>query len=445
MEKAQSTWIQILDELSRNYEPELMEELFGNAKIINENNGVITILVDTMYIQSRINNQIMQRINKIAPKYYNGPVRFKVISRDDIQQAEIKQEEQETYNEIIFETNLSDSYTFDSFMVGEANRFAQRQALLTAEQPGSQANPLYIFGGVGIGKTHLMHAIGNYILDKDINSKVLYVKAQDYITEFSKASQSKDLSKFDEKYSNLDVLLVDDIQMLGTAKKTQEKFFELFNKMYDNHKQIVITSDKPADQMPDIMPRLTTRFAWGLQVDINTPDLPLKIKILKRKLYETSSNDINISDEILEFIASLYENIRDLEGCLRRVLAYATMNNSNITMDLVKESLHNILKGRETDINNTKYDNVKSVVCDFYNISVSDLVGNKKQSSFVIPRHITMYILRTKYNLTYKQIAELLCKKDHSTIMSAIAKMEEELKVDKELKTSYETILKKIN
>ena len=443
MERAQELWNKILDNLSTTLDSDIIDDTFTDTKVVNENNNVISILVPTLFIQNKINTYYTQYINKIATNINNGPVRFKFITREDIQSY--SPEKPVTITPAMFESNLSNTYTFDSFIVGDSNRFAHRQALLVADQPGAQANPLYIFGGVGIGKTHLMHAIGNYILDKNINTKVLYIKTQDYITDFQKAAQSKDFTKFDDKYKDIDILLVDDIQMLGTAKKTQEKFFELFNTLYDNKKQIVMTSDKPANQLPEIMPRLTSRFAWGMQVDINTPDLPLKIKILNGKLYETSSNDVNISDDILEYISSLYENIRDLEGCLRRVLAYATTDNSNIDMDLVKEALNGIIQTKNNDINNIKYDNLKSVIADFYNISVDDLISKKRQSSFVTPRHICMYILKNKYNLTNKEVADLMGKKDHSTVISACGKIEEDLKTNKDIKIAYDLILKKID
>ncbi len=444
MEQIQNIWNQIVDDLYLNYDQDQIDELFQDSKPVNENNGIVTILVSTGYIQNKITTFYMNNINTLAKKYCSSPLRFKFITKQDIIEKEQKKEVIAPVSSI--SSSLNDSYTFDSFIVGESNKFAQRQAILVAEQPGQVANPLYIFGGVGIGKTHLMHAIGNYILDKNINTNILYVRTQDYVHDFQKASQSHDLTKFDEKYkaSDIDILLVDDIQMLAGANKTQEKFFELFNILYDNKKQIIMTSDKSANQLSDIMDRLKSRFNWGLQVDINKPDLPLKIKILKRKLYETSSTEINISDEILEYIATLYENIRDLEGCLRRVLAYATMNNCNVTMDLVKEALYNIIQSRTSDLNNIKYDNLKNIIADFYSISVDDLISKKRSSNFVTPRHICMYILKTKYKLTNQEVANLMNKKDHTTIISACGKMEEELKIDKDLKLAYESILKKI-
>lgn len=442
MEKAQDIWNQILFELNKNYDPDLINEAFGSAKVISENNSLITIMVDTMYIQTKINKFYFPSINNIAQNLFSTPLRFKFITKDDLLQ---KTEPDVYIQKSAFESNLNPSYNFESFIVGDSNKFAQRTAYLAASQPGTLYNPLYIFGGVGIGKTHLMQSIGNYILDQDINKKVLYVRSQDYINEYSKAAQSHDMSKFEEKYSNLDLLLVDDIQMLSNAKKSQETFFNLFQTMYDNQKQIVITSDRPTNQLKDIMDRLTTRFSWGMQIDINKPDLPLRVRILKRKLYETSADENSISDEILQYIASLYENIRDLEGCLRRVLAYAAMLNVDVNMDIVKESLSSLISSKNDDINSANYDNLKSIIADFYNISVDDLIGKKRNSHFVTARHLTAYILKTKYKLTNNDIGKILGGKDHSTITTAIAKMEEEIKNNEELSLSYNTILKKIN
>ena len=444
MKEAQELWNNIIEELNKNFDYNTIEEVFGDAKkVVKENNGLIYVLVPSIYIQKKISTVYVKYINNISEKISQKPVRFKFVLQEEFLKEEQKTNEKEVPIQV-FESNLNSSYTFDSFIVGPSNMFSQRNALLVAEQPGVFANPLYIFGGVGLGKTHLMEAIGNYILDKDINTKVLYIQSQNFINEFVKASQNHTMDQFESKYANLDVLLVDDIQMLANGKKTQEEFFNLFNNMYNNHKQIVITSDKAPNQLKDIMDRLTTRFAWGLQVDINTPDLDLRVKILKRKLYEESSNS-SISDDVLQYIASLYNNVRDLEGGLRRVLSYSVCFNRDIDLELVKDALENIIINKQQNGDNDKYENVKSLVSNFYNISIDDLISKKRTNDIVIPRHICMYILKNYYHLGLENIGKIMGGKNHSTVMHGIAKIEQNIITNNDLKLALDTLLKKLN
>lgn len=443
MEKTQLLWSDILSELEKNYDQELIDESFNDCNIIKEENGLIYILVPSTYIKSKINNIFYNNIKKIIPTLTDDQIRFKFITKEDLVNIENKGEEKVVNKLPSFESNLNASYTFDSFIIGESNRFAQRSAYITAQQPGIAANPLYIFGGVGLGKTHLMQSIGNYYLDAHVDKKVLYMTTQNFIKEYSLAAKNKELDKFDEKYNNLDMLLIDDIQMISSAPKTQEAFFNIFVNLTNNNKQIVITSDKPANQLNNIMDRLTTRFNYGLTVDIETPDNDLKCNILKYKL--SQSSPASISDNVISYIATLFDNIRELEGCLRRVLAYADINDKDVTLELAKEALSSIISNKDNNDSNELYENVKSIICDFYNISVSDLIGKKRTSNIVVPRQLCMYILRNKYNLPFTKIGSLMGNKDHSTVMTAVAKMENELKSNQDLKIGYNTVLKKLS
>ncbi|MGM9971631.1 MAG: chromosomal replication initiator protein DnaA [Anaeroplasmataceae bacterium] len=443
MQKYQNIWNLILEELYKNYEHETIDEIFSDTKkVINEENGLVYILVPSLFVQNKINNIYMPSINKLAAKVTNEPIRFKFITEEEFIRKQ--PHEDPVKKQIEYDSGLNSSYTFDSFVIGDSNRFSARNAMLVAEQPGTVSNPLYIFGGVGLGKTHLMQAIGNYILDKDLNKKVLYIKSQNYMAEFTKAAQNKNMEQFEAKYENLDVLLIDDIQMLSKGTKTQEQFFNLFNNMYDMHKQIVITADCSPLELNNFMDRLRTRFSWGLQVDITPPTLELRVKILKRKLFEQSSNK-EITDDVFEYIASLYSNIRDLEGGLRRVLSYSVVWNKDITLDLVKEALEAIIKSKPENGSEDVYENLKSIVADFYHISVEDLISKKRTSNLVTPRHICMYLLKSKYNLPYKKIGTILGGKDHSTVMSGCAKIEQEIETNKDTKLAVETLVKKLN
>lgn len=444
MEKAQVLWSEIIVELQKNYSSDLMEDVFNQCQVIKEENGLIYILVPSTYLKSKINTQFYTNINKLLPKISNEPIRLKFVTKEDLVTQENKYEEKTLeQQEISFESNLIPSFTFDSFIVGNSNRFAQRNALITAQQPGVVNNPLYIFGGVGLGKTHLMQAIGNYFLDSNVSAKVLYITTQNFIKEFSLASKNKELEKFDQKYNELDMLLIDDIQMISSAAKTQEAFFNIFVNLTNNNKQIVITSDKPANQLDNIMDRLTTRFNYGLAVDISAPDIQLKCNILKYKL--SQSSPASVGDDVIEYISTLFDNIRELEGSLRRVLAYADISNEDVTLDLAKEALASIINNRQNNDSDEQYENIISIICDFYGITTNDIIGTKRTSNIVIPRQLCMYILRNKYNLPFKKVGMLLGNKDHSTIMSGVAKIEQELKSDSDLKLSLESILKKLS
>ncbi len=444
MDNNQLIWSNILNELQKSYDQDRIDEVFNECSVLKDNgNGLIYILVNSNYIKSKINNIFYLPITKLLKQLYNDTIRFKFLTKEEFIKEENKYEEKPIKQNHSFESNLNGSYTFESFIVGDSNRFAQRSSFITAQQPGTTYNPLYIFGGVGLGKTHLMQAIGNYFLDDHVDSKVLYITTQNFIKEYSLSAKNKELDKFDEKFNNLDMLLIDDIQMISSAPKTQEAFFNIFVNLYNNNKQIVITSDKPATQLDNIMDRLTTRFTNGLTVDIHTPNLKLKCDILKYKLTQQSPASVN--DDVIEYIASLFDNIRDLEGCLRRVLAYADINDVDVTLALAKEALSSIISSKNTSDSDEKYENCKSIICDFYNITISDLVGKKRTSNIVIPRQLCMYILRNKYGVVLDDIGKMLGGKDHTTVMSGVAKIENELKTNNELKLSYNTILKKLN
>src|SRR5690606_37981995 len=407
---------------------------------------LITMVVANEFLKNRINKLYIGKINELASKYSDHPVRFKFITQDEVKPEDSSPERKISID--YRQGNLNSTYTFDSFVVGKANMFAFRMAMKVADQPGVVANPFYIFGDVGLGKTQLMQAIGNYILDNDVSKRLLYVKADNFIEDFvSLLSKNNKTDEFNNKYRDIDVLLVDDIQIMANASKTQMEFFKLFDYLYLNNKQIVITSDKPASQLTNIMPRLTTRFEAGLSVDVQVPDLEHRINILKRKLL-TFDSSIVVHDDILTFIASQFTaNIREMEGALIRLISYAQTFNLEITMDVVEDALSSILKTRrKTDsLNENNYDKIQSVVADYFNISLQDLIGKKRHAKYALPRHIAMYVIKLKYNLAYKTIGSLFSDRDHSTVLAACEKVEKDMKLDKNLKFALDSILKKLD
>lgn len=439
MEKHQQLWNNVLDKLSLNYGYETYNEIFADCKTIYKiDNGVIYIVVPSLYIKTKINNFYLKKIIETSSTLTTEYVRYKFVTANEVIPAEVQQP---IKAEATFESNLNVNYTFESFVVGQSNMMSYRMAMKVASQPGQVANPLYIFGGVGLGKTHLMEAIGNYMLDEDLTRKILYVPANTFIEDYSKSTMKNNFVEFEKKYKNLDVLLVDDIQMLKVGEKSQHEFFNLFNDLFQKKKQIIITSDCPAQKLVGIMDRLTSRFSWGLTVDIKAPDLAHRVNILKRKIQESSEK--TVPNNVLEYIAENFtDNIRELEGGFNRVLFYCVAFDCEITLVTAKEALEALLKNKNTQGNQNTYENLLSVIAAFYNITLADIYSKKRSRQFVLPRQIGMYLLKEKYNLSYKKIGKLLSR-DHTTVISGYQKINEELKTNKEMKMAVSALQRK--
>ncbi len=442
IEKYQQLWNRVLQQAEEEFEEQTFSEIFACCKYEKFENSYIFVITPNEYIKNKLNKFYNNKINEMIEKFTNDNIKIKFVLNSDLE--EIQKAKEPTNIKNLYRNNLRTTYNFSSFVVGQSNMLALRLAMKIADQPGEVANPFYIFGSVGLGKTHLMQAVGNYILDKDINKQVLYVKADQFIEDYTKFCKNE-MPDFDNKYRNLDVLLIDDIQVLEIGKKSQLEFFRLFDILYDGHKQIIITSDRPANEL-NIMERLTSRFSAGLTVNIETPNLDHRVNILRKKVLETT--EIEIEDAVLTYIASEFtNNIRELEGAFTRVLYFCTAVNIPITLENAQEALAPLLNNKRISAshNETNFSKVQDVVASFFNVTIEDLIGSKRQAKFVLARHIAMYILKNTYGLSYKKIGSLFSGRDHSTIISGCDKIEQELKVNEEIKLAYDTIMKKIN
>ena len=349
-----------------------------------------------------------------------------------------------------FETNLKPNYTFDNFIVGESNKFAKLTAFAVAEKPGQMYNPLFIYGSSGLGKTHLMHAIGNYAM-KNSKSRVLYVTSEKFIDDFvgisKKATDEPNFDKvalFKKKYRDIDILIIDDIQYLGTGAKTQQEFFNTFNELYDKNKQIIISSDRSPDDLKLLEERLTTRFNWGITINIEPPDFELRLKIIEDKVKgHMLSNPF--PKDVQEFIASnCTSDIRKLEGAITRVVAYAAMmSGSPITLDLANEALKGFFV--KTVISKNKVEQVQQLVANHYNITVEDMKSKRRMASIAFPRQVAMYICRTELNESFPKIGIEFGGKDHTTVMHSVDKIKKQLKSNKELQIEIAKIIEKIS
>ncbi len=341
-------------------------------------------------------------------------------------------------------SNLNPNYTFETFVVGNNNRFAQSAALAVAESPGETYNPLYIYGGPGLGKTHLMHSIGHFILDQNPDTKVLYVTSEEFtneVIESIRSGNASSMSKFRDKYRKVDVLMIDDIQFIIGKESTQEEFFHTFNALQTQGKQIILTSDKPPKEMETLEERIRSRFEWGLMADIGIPDYETRMAILRKK---AESDDFDIDDDILNYIANnIKSNVRELEGALNKLLAYYNLCKIDITMEIAQKELQNIItpdKPREVTPQL-----IIEVVTEHFNISMDQMVSKSRSSDIARPRQIAMYLCKTMTDSSLDVIGSFLGGRDHSTIIHGIKKVTDEYEINEVTRSLIDTIKKKIN
>lgn len=337
-------------------------------------------------------------------------------------------------------STLNPKYVFETFVIGNSNRFAHAASLAVAEVPAKVYNPFFIYGGVGLGKTHLMHAIGHRILQHHPDSKVLYISSEKFTNELINSIRDGNPESFRNKYRNIDVLLVDDIQFLSKKEHTQEEFFHTFNTLHEANKQIIISSDRAPKEIPTLEDRLRSRFEWGLITDIQPPDLETRIAILRKKaMLET----VNVPNDVMVYIAShIDNNIRELEGALIRVIAYSSLTNKAIDIDLCTESLQTILPNdRPKQITN---DLIKDEVASFFKIKLDDLAAKRRTRNITFPRQIAMYLCRELTDTSLPRIGELFGGRDHTTVIHAHDKISRERNEDSKLNTTILELIKRI-
>ena len=377
-----------------------------------------------------------------------------LITEDDSLQSSLEENSNKNkYKESMFEkANLNPKYTFDTFVVGGNNNFAHAASLAVAESPGEIYNPLFLYGGVGLGKTHLMHSIAHFILEKDPSKKVLYVTSETFTNELiealksgkSSGSSESAISAFREKYRNIDVLLIDDIQFIIGKESTQEEFFHTFNHLHASHKHIIISSDKPPKDIETLEARLRTRFEWGLIADISSPDYETRMAILRKKVEIDGLQRYNISNEVMQYIASnVKSNIRELEGSLTKLIALHKLKNEEINIMLAAEALKDIVSPEEG--RQITPELILDIVAEHYSISVFDLKGKKKSSNIAIPRQVAMYLCREMTDTPLKSIGIMLGGRDHSTVSYGVDRVADDLTRDEALANTIDIIKKKIN
>ena len=448
MNKVMEKWDEILKIVKTEHD--LSDVSFNTwlkpLKVYKVEGNVVTILVPSEQVG----------LNYISKKY-KLPLQVtisEVTGMDDCEIRFILPEEAEvnekaSYNKLsqdvrCEEAHLNPKYTFDTFIVGSNNKFAQAAALAVAESPGDTYNPLFIYGGAGLGKTHLMHSIAHFIIEHNKDSKVLYVTSEEFTNELIDTIRNGNntaMTKFREKYRNIDVLLVDDIQFIIGKESTQEEFFHTFNSLHTAKKQIIISSDKPPKDMEILEERFRSRFEWGLIADITLPDYETRMAILHKK---EELDGYNINEDVIQYIANnIKSNIRELEGAFNKVMAFAKLEQREVTLQLAEQALRDIISPDEKKIITPEY--IISVVAEHFNLTPGDLSGNKRNSKVVVPRQIAMYLCRDIIDTSLKMIGKVLGNRDHTTVMHGIEKIEKELETENNLKNTVDILKKKIN
>ncbi len=427
------------------------ETWFSNTKLFELNNSTAKVLVPMAVHKKILKKNYEEDIIQIFNDVTGSNFKFEYLTSEEIDNNITIDEDQIGVPKVnVFESNLDKKYTFENFILGESNKFAKTIALSVAESPGDMYNPLFIFSNSGLGKTHLMHAIGNYITNNS-NKKVLYVTSEKFVNDFLKIYQKdKDEKNFDvvdnfkKKYRDIDVLMIDDIQYLEIANRTQQEFFNTFNDLHCNNKQIIISSDRSPDDLKKLEERLRTRFTWGMTVNISPPDFNLRMAIIDKKIEANNINNAFPLD-VKEYIANnCTSDIRKLEGTITRVVAYATiMNGSDITLDLAVEALKDIFSS--SLIAKNKIEQVQNMIANNYRISVDDLKSKRRTSNISLPRQIAMYICREYIGESLPKIGTAFGGKDHTTVIHSVEKIKKEIKNNKDLEIEIKKIIEQIN
>ncbi len=447
-----AVWKDCLTIIKNNVSTIAFNTWFEPLKPISIIDNVIKISVPSNFFVEWIDEHYKTLIDKILFQTlgHDGKLKY-VISEEaeDYSNPVLNRPEEKIINvrnlsfaisEEKFDSRLNSKYTFDNYIKGEGNQLARAAAIAISENPGSTSfNPFFVYGGVGLGKTHLVQAIGNKIVDKFPNKKAIYISADTFTVEFIEAIQSNKINEFARLYKQMDVLIIDDIQFLVGREKTQDLFFQIFNILHQSGKQIVLTSDKPPKDLKGLNERLMSRFQWGLSADIQPPDFETRVAILNRK---SKSIGITLSNEIIEYIAiNITSNIRELEGCLISLLANYSLNATEINLDLAKKKVKEISTGRQT---NVSIEFITKEVCNFFKIDENSLREKNRKKEVVLARQIAMYLSKKLTKSSLKTIGLHFGGRDHSTVIHSFNLIEKTIKTDFDLKSNVETIQNKI-
>ncbi len=445
-------WQETLDQLKQQISPQHFKTWIQPLKPIALEKDMITIQVPNRFVLDWVRDNFIELLEEtlsqlgavqyrirleIAPKKKKEIPKRQQDARPASPQPTVTAVESQGFS---YKSHLNPKYSFNSFVSGSSNQFSHAAAMAVANNPATTYNPLFIYGGVGLGKTHLVNAIGNAILEKNPSVRVCYYQSEKFMNELINSLRYAKMDEFRNKFRSMDVLLIDDVQFIAGKERTQEEFFHTFNALYESHKQIVVTSDKFPKEIPGLEERLRSRFEWGLIADIQPPDIETRQAILKMK---AEQNSIHLPEDVAYFLStSVSSNVRELEGYLIRIGAYSSLTSTQVTLEMAKEVLKDILieKNREVTV-----EDIQKRVATHYNVRLSDLKSSKRLKTLVLPRQVAMYLSRQLTNESFPEIGKRFGGKDHSTIIHAIKKIEQKMEEDVQLKTAVVNLKKSLS
>ncbi|OGP21534.1 MAG: chromosomal replication initiation protein DnaA [Deltaproteobacteria bacterium GWB2_65_81] len=437
----------MLAQLRGEVSEQVFETWLRPLRYVTREGPVLFVATPHKFFKQWIEDNHLARIEEIARKELAEEVTVEIMvgseeeeppSPGSVSSRLMLPEETATRARTVFGL-LNNRYTFDRFVIGTGNQFAHAASVAVANDPGNSYNPLFIYGGVGLGKTHLLHAIGNAALEKSPRLMVCYIPAEKFTNDLIASLRSGKMSDFKERYRNVDLLLMDDVQFIAGKRSTQEEFFHTFNELYSTRRQVVVTSDKFPKEIPDLEERIQSRFEWGLVADIQAPDIETRVAILNRK---AELENITLPEDVALFLATAVKNnIRELEGCLIRIGAHASLTRKEINLDLAKAILAPILGNAGREISP---DMIQKAVADHFGVKLSELRSDRKHKVIAMPRQVAMYLMREMTRCSFPDIGQRFGGRDHTTVMYAVKKIEKNLADDVSLRNTVDTLRKKI-
>jgi chromosomal replication initiator protein len=437
-------WNQALVEVKERIGKQNYDTWIKPIRFASRNKSEIKLEVPNKFFRDWLTEHYLSQIEDVLSSLARDSVRvvFEVneklegrLTVDRSIKKEEKDRERQERN-----TNLIPKYTFDNFVIGASNQFAHAACVAVANQPGDHYNPLFIYGGVGLGKTHLVNAIGHHSVTQRSSLKVVYLSSESFMNELIASLRRDRMDEFKRKFRNVDILILDDVQFIAGKERTQEEFFHTFNSLYDSHKQIVITSDKFPKEIPGIEDRLRNRFEWGLIADIQPPDMETRVAILQKK---AEVEGVQLPHDVAIFLASnIDSNVRELEGSLTRLGAFASLTKATITIDLTKELLRNTLKGAQREIT---IENIQKTICDYFDIRLGDLKAKRRTQNIALPRQVAMYLCRKYTEASFPGIGDKFGGRDHSTVIHASKTIERKIKEDPHMQKTIEKLERNLN
>ncbi|MGH8545050.1 MAG: chromosomal replication initiator protein DnaA [Gammaproteobacteria bacterium] len=437
-------WEAALVELSERLGKQNFETWIKPIRCKSFHDGEIRLEVPNRFFRDWLTEHHLEQIAAVLGSISHRPVNIslninhqlqtKVIADKNASKEEKEQQKPHRTN------NLIPKYTFENFVIGASNQFAHAASIAVANQPGEHYNPLFIYGGVGLGKTHLVNAIGHCAASRSSALKIFYLSSESFMNELIGSLRRDKMDEFKTKFRNIDILILDDVQFIAGKERTQEEFFHTFNSLYESHKQIVITSDKFPKEIPGLEDRLRNRFEWGLIADIQPPDMETRVAILQKK---AEAEEVQLPHEVAIFLASnIDSNVRELEGSLTRLGAFSSLTKAVITIELAKEVLRNTLKGSHKEVT---IENIQKTICDYYNIKLGDLKAKRRTKNIAIPRQVAMYLCRKHTETSFPAIGYKFGGRDHSTVIHASKAIERRIQEDPYMQTTIEKLERNLN